>query len=169
MAFLGESSIFLCPHHSCVHVPNVDIWKNHGAAEAKETRKVQNKRVAHLEGSGQEGNTPRAPSRGSWGGVLDDAGSRRHPVRVTDSHPGCLRQSCRLRPEPHQSPIRIKASKRARTGPHSSPWHHGAPDNCRCPTRSTQHGTGCWAAGWRHPFSGSWSRRLSPRAGGEGN
>lgn len=34
-------------------------------------------------------------------------------TRVTESHPGCLRQSCRLPTEPHQSHIRIKASKQS--------------------------------------------------------
>ncbi len=88
-----------------------------------ETRSIRgNKRVAHLEGSGQEGKTPRAPSRGSWGGVPDDDRSRHGAVRGTDSHPGCPSQQCRLHPEPHQSPIRIKASERAQTGRHSGPW-----------------------------------------------
>jgi hypothetical protein len=38
-------------------------------------RPDENKRVAHLEGSGQEGKTPRAPSRGSWGEASGDDGS----------------------------------------------------------------------------------------------
>jgi hypothetical protein len=33
---------------------------------------------------------------------------------VTQSHPGCLRRQCRLLAEPHQSPIRIKASEGVR-------------------------------------------------------
>lgn len=73
-------------------------------------------------------------------------------ARVTESHPGCLRQSCRIQPEPHQSPLRIKASERARTGIDSGSWHLGGPDSCRYPTTSTPYGTGCWAAGWRPPL-----------------
>ena len=43
------------------------------------------------------------------GGASDDDLSPRRAGRVTQSHPGCHRQWCRLHPEPHQSPIRIKA------------------------------------------------------------
>jgi hypothetical protein len=37
-------------------------------------------------------------------------------ARETQPHLGCQHQQCRLSTEPHQSPIRIKAWERARTG-----------------------------------------------------
>ena len=96
------------------------------------------KGVAHLEGSGQEATHIIHPSLCQWGGVWDSGVARRLHARVTQSHPGCHRQQCRLQPEPHQSPLRIKAWERALTGLHSGPGHHGAPDNGRYPAASTQ-------------------------------
>ncbi|TKB69343.1 MAG: caspase family protein [Nitrospira sp.] len=77
--------------------------------------------VAHCEGSGQEGKTQPGLSFDSWGVVADDDGSRCHARHVTESHPGCLRQSCQLRPVPHQLPIRIEAWEHALTERHSGP------------------------------------------------
>ena len=73
------------------------------------------KGVAHLEGSGQEAQPIIHPSLYQWGGMWDDGGTFPPPhAYVTQSHPGCLRRQCRLLAEPHQSPIRIKASEGVR-------------------------------------------------------
>jgi len=55
----------------------------------------------------------------------------RQTNRETASHPGCPRQWCSLCPEPHQSPIRIKASERARGTDQLQPLARRAPDNRR--------------------------------------
>jgi len=63
------------------------------------------------------------PSVFSERGPCSDPVVPRRASRVTSSHPGCRRQWYQLRSEPHQSPIRIKASERASRRISSSPWH----------------------------------------------
>jgi hypothetical protein len=88
----------------------------------------------------------------------------------TPSHPGCPRQSCQLVPEPHQSPIRIKASERA-------PWGSAPAPGTSCPRQPSvpgrvhhRYAQDVWLpVGWRQPHHGSPPRRLSPHARGEGD
>ncbi len=70
------------------------------------------------------------------GEVSDNDISPHRAGRVTQSHPGCHRQWCRLHPEPHQLPIRIKAWGIPHEDP-LQPLALRAPDNRRDPDVST--------------------------------
>jgi len=108
------------------------------------------KGVAHLEGSGQAGTVHRA-SVFSERGPCSDPVFPRCAGRVTSSHPGCRRQWYQLRSEPHQSPIRIKASERASRRISSGPWHvvpQTTVGSRSCPPYAR---TGCRAASWLAP------------------
>ena len=110
------------------------------------------------------------PSVFSERGPCSDPVFPRRAGRMTSSHPGCPHQWCRLHPEPHQSPIRIKASERA------SMRFAPAPGTT-CPRQPSVPGRvhrieaqDVWLpAYWRQPHHGSQPRRLSPHARGAGN
>lgn len=75
---------------------------------------------------------------------------RRFPLRCRSrdcaSHPGCPHQRCQLHPEPHQSPIRIKATERASRRVDSSPWHDVPQTTVGSQPCPLATGTGCLAA-----------------------
>ena len=128
------------------------------ASEGRRAYVLTRKGVAHLEGSGQEGQHI-VPSLFCEWGEESDVVSPCHAGRVTQSHPSCPRQRCRLLAEPHQSPIRIKAWERSPMRIHSGPWHlvpQTTVGTRPCPPHAR---TGCLASRERQPNHGSEHKR----------